>query len=131
MIIYYTKEGKFEVNKMINIPWKKLHRKNKPAYIDFDDNNNIIFSQWYLNGKRHREHGPAIVINSKNRQEQWWIDGKKHRVSGPAIIWNNGDEEYWINGQQLNIKKVNDWIKNNNIDLKTKQHQVLFMLKFG
>jgi len=57
-----------------------------------------------------------------------------HRVNGPAVIFStlsNKDNEWWINGKQLNTKEIETWIKNNNINLKTKQHQVLFMLRFG
>jgi len=30
---------------------------------------------WYLNGKRHREDGPAIECS--NGQKYWWINGKQ------------------------------------------------------
>ena len=54
-----------------------------------------------------------------------------HRLDGPAVIWPNGSKEYWINNKELNRKEVESWIKDNNINLKTKEHQALFMLKFG
>jgi hypothetical protein len=25
----------------------------------------------------------------------WYLEGKKHRTDGPAIIWTNGFVEYW------------------------------------
>ena len=39
--------------------------------------------EWWLNGLRHREDGPAI--ESKNGGEEWWLNGKRHREDGPAI----------------------------------------------
>jgi len=123
MTTYYTKEGKFKVHSGY-ISYDKLHRLDGPA---------IIFSsgtkKWWVNGKKHRLDGPAVTTNLGTKQ--WWVNGKKHRLDGPAIVWHNGDKEWWVNGKKLNTKKVKAWIKNNNINLKTKQHQALFMVMFG
>jgi len=57
-----------------------------------------------------------------------------HRLDGPALIveyFNEDYIEYWVNGNMIETLEVEDWIKENNINLKTKAHQVLFMLKFG
>jgi len=124
MITYYTKEGRFLVEKYNDIPFSKLHRLDCPA---------LMFSngrkEWYVNGKLHRLDGPAIIRD--NGQIEWYVKGKLHRLDGPAIIWSNGDEEYWINGKIIETLEVEDWIKDNNINLKTKKHQTLFMLRFG
>ena len=37
---------------------------------------------WYLNGKRHREDGPAY--ESANGDKFWYLNGKLHREDGPA-----------------------------------------------
>jgi len=79
--------------------------------------------------KLHKLDGPAIVC--KDGDKEWWVNGNLHRIDGPAIEFNDGDKDWYINGKKLNIKKVEAWIKNNNINLKTKAHQVLFMLMFG
>jgi len=50
---------------------------------------------WYLNGKRHREDGPAIEL--ANGDKSWWINDKRHREDGPAIEWANGDKSWYIN----------------------------------
>lgn len=39
--------------------------------------------EWYLNGKRHREDGPAI--ERPDRSKEWYLNGEFHRVDGPAI----------------------------------------------
>jgi len=31
---------------------------------------------WYLNGKRHREGGPAIEVS--NGEKEWYLNGKKY-----------------------------------------------------
>ena len=38
---------------------------------------------WYLNGKRHREDGPAVEYASGDKF--WYLNGKLHREDGPAI----------------------------------------------
>ena len=36
--------------------------------------------------------------------ESWWNGTKRHRLDGPALIWSNGNEEWWIDGKQINCK---------------------------
>jgi hypothetical protein len=52
---------------------------------------------WYLDGKRHREDGPAIEYAYGTKS--WYIDGKLHREDGPASVGCNGDKSWHINGQ--------------------------------
>ena len=85
--------------------------------------------EWYgvPFNKLHRLDGPAVWV--KGRKE-WWINGKRHRLDGPAYI-NNGYNIWFVNSKKLNKKEVETWIKLNHINLKTKQHQALFILRFG
>jgi len=57
---------------------------------------------WYLNGKLHREDGPADESFSGNRR--WYKNGLLHRDNGPAI-WTNIIKEYWYNG--CHLKNIN------------------------
>ena len=52
--------------------------------------------EWYLNGKRHREDGPAI--ERADGSKSWWLDGKCHREDGPAVEYANGDKGWWRDG---------------------------------
>ena len=54
---------------------------------------------WCLNGKRHREDGPAVEF--ANGSKYWWVNGKLHREDGPAVEFANGGKEWWVNGEQL------------------------------
>ena len=54
---------------------------------------------WSLNGKLHREDGPAIEW--ANGYKSWYLNDKRHREDGPAIEVANGDKSWWINGKQL------------------------------
>lgn len=53
---------------------------------------------WYLNGKVHRDDGPAVITG---KYEMWMQNGTGHRDGNqPAIIRVNGDKEYIVRGQR-------------------------------
>ena len=52
---------------------------------------------WYMNGKPHREDGPAI--EQINGSKIWCKNGKYHREDGPAIEWADGDKEWYLNNK--------------------------------
>ena len=54
---------------------------------------------WYLNGKRHREDGPAIESSSGTKE--WFINGKRHREDGPAIEYYKGYKKWFLNDKEL------------------------------
>jgi hypothetical protein len=53
---------------------------------------------WYLNGKLHREDGPAI--ERSNGYKAWCLNGKHHREDGPAVELSNGYKEWYLNGKE-------------------------------
>jgi hypothetical protein len=52
---------------------------------------------WYLNGKLHREDGPAIEYANGNKY--WYLNGKLHREDGPAIEWVDGTKSWYLNDE--------------------------------
>ena len=54
---------------------------------------------WYLNGKRHREGGPAY--EGANGTKWWYLNGERHREDGPAIEWADGSKFWYLNGRKL------------------------------
>jgi len=62
---------------------------------------------WYLNGKRHREDGPAVEW--ANGDKFWFLNGELHREDGPAFELSNGNKfwyfgvkrAWWLNGKQV------------------------------
>jgi len=72
----------------------KLHREDGPAIIR--DNGT---KKWYINDKLHREDGPALIW--ANGTQEWWINDKLHREDGPALIRADGTQEWWINGKYV------------------------------
>ena len=59
-----------------------------------DENNNIIY---YLNGKWHREGGPAIIWN--NGDKEWLLNSELHREDGPAIEYAGGTKQWLLNNK--------------------------------
>jgi hypothetical protein len=65
--------------------------------------------EWCLNGKLHREDGPAIEY--PNGTNKWYINGQPHREDGPAVEYSDGIKSWYLNGikyteEQFN-KKIN------------------------
>jgi NTP pyrophosphatase (non-canonical NTP hydrolase) len=52
---------------------------------------------WYLNGKLHREDGPAI--EGAGGAKSWYLNDKLHREDGPAVEWADGYKEWYLNGK--------------------------------
>jgi hypothetical protein len=51
--------------------------------------------EWYLNGKLHREDGPAIEYANGTRE--WFLNDKLHREDGPAIECVDGSRYWYLN----------------------------------
>ena len=51
---------------------------------------------WYLNGKLHREDGPAVEFADGDKF--WYLNGKLHREDGPAVEYADGDK-FGLNGK--------------------------------
>ena len=67
----------------------------KPEMITYADGTKI----WYLNGKCHREDGPAV--EHANGTKYWYLNDQLHREDGPAIEWVNGTQYWYLNDRQL------------------------------
>ena len=64
--------------------------------------------EYTLNGKLHREDGPAIEYADGDKE--WYLHGKLHRIGGPAIERANGHKEYWIDGKNQKYKIIKQFI---------------------
>lgn len=49
-------------------------------------------------GLLHREDGPAVIWN--DGEKEWYINGERHREDGPAIIYANGIKEWYLDGRR-------------------------------
>jgi hypothetical protein len=61
---------------------------------------------WFLNGKLHREDGPAVEYS--DGCASWYLNNKLHREDGPAIDHSNGDTYWWLNGEHLTEEEFNE-----------------------
>ena len=83
------------------IDTKSGEKLKREIYYDEEE---IICERYYLDGKLHREDGPAIInyINSKIVGELYYLNNKKHRKNGPAVIFYYEDGEIQGKGYYLN-----------------------------
>lgn len=71
----------------------KLHREDGPA-IEFSDGT----KKWFLNGQLHRINGPAIEY--PNGSKYWYLNGLRHRTDGPDVEFANGQKEWYLNSKR-------------------------------
>lgn len=93
-------------------------------YYDFTWENWINFDTSYLD----RKDGP--VLKYRNGMEHWYLNGKLHRTDGPALERPDGSRIWALNGKRLPTQQVEEWIKQNNINLSTQLGQLAFKLRW-
>jgi hypothetical protein len=54
---------------------------------------------WWLNGKLHREDGPAVEYAYDYKR--WHLNGKLHREEGPAVERVDGHKFWYLNGKYM------------------------------
>lgn len=64
---------------------------------------------WFLNGKQHREDGPAIEWY--NGDKSWYLNDQLHREDGPAIERANGTKHWFLNDRELTEEEFNQRTK--------------------
>ena len=68
--------------------------------------------EWYINGKRHREDGPAIEFY--DGEKLWYKNGLIHREDGPATEYTDGYKEWYLNNICYGYNKkfsIDSWKK--------------------
>jgi len=95
---YETEKGIVEIIKNKNSGKKewflngKLHREDGPAMEQADGS-----KRWFLHGNLHREDGPAVEY--ADGRKEWRRNGKLHREDGPAWERPNETKQWWLNGK--------------------------------
>jgi hypothetical protein len=54
---------------------------------------------WRLNGKLHREDGPAVEYADGGKE--WYLKDKLHREDGPAVEYPSGDKYWYLNDKSM------------------------------
>ena len=62
---------------------------------------------WLLNGKYHREDGPAV--ETKDGYRAWYLNDKLHREDGPATIYPDGFKEWRLHGKKVHPEQIVDY----------------------
>ena len=96
----------YEVNVYDNgsVEWLlngKKHREDGPAVTYIDG-----AKYWYINGECHREDGPATITSEGNKT--WYKNGKIHREDGPAYEGADGSKAWYIGGEELTEEEFNN-----------------------
>ena len=78
----------------------KLHREDGPA-IEYPNGS----KRWCLNGELHREDGPAV--ENSNGSKYWYLNGEAHREDGPAFEYLDGSKYWYLNGKELTEEDLN------------------------
>ena len=40
-----------------------------------------------------------------NGHKSWWLNGKLHREDGPAVEYPNGSKSWWLDGKRVTKKR--------------------------
>ena len=83
------------VNEFSTKTWRingKYHREDGPA-IEWANGD----KEWYLHDKLHREDGPAF--EGASGFKAWYLHDMWHREGGPAVEYADGTKEWYLNGK--------------------------------
>ena len=97
------------------IPWEPPHEISDSGV-----------QQWYKDGKKHREDGPAVIYTDGD--QYWYKDDKLHHEDGPAVIYSDGDQFWYIHNVDI-TDDVNEWAEQCNIDLDNMSDSDKLLLK--
>jgi len=97
-----------EIHTLYIQSFAKGNKMNKPECKTYANGT----KEWRLNGKRHREDGPAI--EDPNGDKYWYLNGKRHREDGPAFEWANGKRWWYLNDEEVDPETIVDlWLAKN------------------
>ncbi len=83
--------------------------------------------EWYKNGLRHREDGPAIEYF--NGDKYWYLNGKQHREDGPAVEWFIGDKYWYLNGEKLTEQEFNNRTQVQELTIRELEQKLGYKIK--
>ena len=90
----------FFLRKIFNLDVSRINNflNGKKINYEYYSNGNIWYKEYCLNGRLHREDGPAFIKYYKEgdvMREMYYIYGLLHREDGPAYIDYYGDDNLW------------------------------------
>lgn len=95
MISFIVKMGRLALRKTAhNLGISKVGYTAKMAPLSFGE---MGGKEWWVNGERHREKGPAVL--NADGSCRWYIRGSLHRVDGPAVEASSGARAWYQAGE--------------------------------
>ena len=112
--------------------FKEERIEDNITYIVYKSDGEDAYSREYytLNGKLHRENGPAYFIKSDDItiEYAYFKNGKLHNEMEPAVMHINHPEEkkytYWYNDEFLTKEKFNKVLRKNKLQKINKSRNV-------
>ena len=83
--------------------------------------------RWFLNGKQHREDGPAAEWSSGDKF--WYLNGELHREDGPAIEGGNGTKRWYLNGQSHSEQEFNNRTQVQELTIRELEQKLGYKIK--
>lgn len=79
-------------------------------------NGNIHGEDYFLNGERHCETGPAYIRYHELgglKSEEWYLEGERHRKDNPALIaygksGNVWYKSWWLKGKEISMEAAGE-----------------------
>jgi hypothetical protein len=65
--------------------------------------------RWYLDGKLHREDGPAI--DYANGDKVWCLNGQLHREDGPAVKYADSYKAWYYQDKCLDCQNNEEFFR--------------------
>jgi hypothetical protein len=70
--------------------------------------------------KIHNDFGPAVKW--EDGSEEYWVQGERHREDGPAVLTPYGYEEYWLNNKKMTKAEHSLQMERQNQSLVNEKH---------
>ena len=59
----------------------------------------------------------------------WWLNGKKHREDGPAIEYADGLKEWYLNGEELTEEEFNNRTQTKELTIQELEKELGYKIK--
>ena len=118
------------MTKLFPIPKEKLMWYILQGYrITVDENSGT--RRWYLNGRYHREDGPAIE-HADGVSRVWCLNGERHREDGPAVDGADGTRRWYLNGKYLREETaIREYKRGNMYKIMDKMYWLIWLIYSG
>jgi len=82
----------------------KINKDNQSTICETDQ---FGSKYWILNGKLHRQDGPAI--ERIDGYKAWFLHGKRHRLDGPAQEFPDKAQRWYYHGKYINCSSQKEF----------------------